>query len=537
MRCRAVNGMVLALALVGCAQGRSAQAPPGYDGHATLTPLRDSINAGLSPEVAGKAGTSPSASQPTAVEAMTRQPVGLAPLPAIRTAINGAGLNPPGASPGAATAPATAPAEPAPSRPALAAEPRSSLVLPSFAETPAAPPALVMPPIGPVSPPDARPATVDETVQVASAESESESDTKAEPEAASLRDDLGPGRIVGLSVATVDGEHITLAELITGVDDYRQTYLPEGQSLSNEERDQLAGIILQQLVDRTLLTQEAKRRLLTNEQKQKLFFEHADTQWREQEIPRLCRQNKVSNEFELREALEKRGRSLDMMHETFRKSTLAREFLHMQLQARMSSPGTPQHLTAYYRSHLNEFQLPAQITWREIVVPTNDQAGRAEARKRAEALLDQLRRGADFAALAALESKGPTASRGGLWETEPGASIAPAVNEALERLPLRQVSPILEGPGGFHIVRVEARRAAGPKPFKEVQGQIFAKLQEQAFQQAAEKYIQGLRERAIVTSRFEGTASAPAAMRDSQAQRASAHAASSPASENKTARP
>ncbi len=209
------------------------------------------------------------------------------------------------------------------------------------------------------------------------------------------------------------------------------------------------------------------------------------------------------------------------MEESFRKGALAREFLQMQMQGRVATPGTPQKLSGYYHAHLDEFQQPALIVWREIVVKPGD-GERAEALRKAASLRDQLQRGADFATLARSQSEGPTAAKGGSWETGPGASISPAVNEALERLPIQQVSPLLEGPHGFHIIRVESRRPAGPKPFEEVQRTITTKLQEEAFRKEMEEYIAKLREHAIVTSMFEGTESAPAGMRDDVTRRASA---------------
>ena len=79
-----------------------------------------------------------------------------------------------------------------------------------------------------------------------------------------------------------------------------------------------------------------------------------------------------------------------------------------------------------------------------------------------DALLARLRNGEDFATLAKKESQGPTASAGGKWETTPGSYGVPSVNDALNRLGVNQLSPIIEAPSSFHIVLVELRRPAGP---------------------------------------------------------------------------
>ena len=66
------------------------------------------------------------------------------------------------------------------------------------------------------------------------------------------------------------------------------------------------------------------------------------------------------------------------------------------------------------------FDLPAQITWRELVVEVAKNKGRAEAKKKADALLEKLRRGEDFARLARTDSDGLTSSRndGGLMHVQ-----------------------------------------------------------------------------------------------------------------------
>src|SRR3954464_1329594 len=110
------------------------------------------------------------------------------------------------------------------------------------------------------------------------------------------------------------------------------------------------------------------------------------------------------------------------------------------------------------------FHCDATVTWRELVVEKGRHTDPADARKKAEDLLARLGRGEDFASLARTESEGPSRVRaeGGLMQTSPGSYAVESVNSALASLPLRQVSPILEGPSSLHIVRVEARRDAGP---------------------------------------------------------------------------
>ena len=126
---------------------------------------------------------------------------------------------------------------------------------------------------------------------------------------------------------------------------------------------------------------------------------------------------------------------------------------------------------------------------------------RCDTEGEAEALLEKLRRGEDFAKLAKKESDGPAGSRnqGGLMETSPGGYGVAAVNKAVESLPIGQLSGVIEGPDGYHIVKVEKRRSAGPASFEEVQDQIKPRLTEAKFIAERAAFIAKLRKNTLIT--------------------------------------
>ena len=94
----------------------------------------------------------------------------------------------------------------------------------------------------------------------------------------------------------------------------------------------------------------------------------------------------------------------------------------------------------------------------EIFIPIDrvDQAD--EAKRSADRVVEQLRRGAAFPALAQQFSHGATAQQGGdLGWILPG-SLDPALDAAIEKLPLRQASEPIRSPAGYHILLVVDRR-------------------------------------------------------------------------------
>ena len=94
----------------------------------------------------------------------------------------------------------------------------------------------------------------------------------------------------------------------------------------------------------------------------------------------------------------------------------------------------------------------------EIFVPVDRTEGADEAKRSADRILDQLKRGAPFAAVAQQFSQGASAQTGGdLGWVLPG-SLDPALDAAIDRLQPRQFSEPIRSPGGWHILYVVDRR-------------------------------------------------------------------------------
>src|SRR6185436_2768275 len=88
----------------------------------------------------------------------------------------------------------------------------------------------------------------------------------------------------------------------------------------------------------------------------------------------------------------------------------------------------------------------------EIFIPIDkiDQAD--EAKRSADRVIEQLRRGASFPALAQQFSQGATAQQGGdLGWILPG-TLDPALDAVLDKLAPRQPSEAIRTPAGFHVL-------------------------------------------------------------------------------------
>jgi peptidyl-prolyl cis-trans isomerase SurA len=94
-----------------------------------------------------------------------------------------------------------------------------------------------------------------------------------------------------------------------------------------------------------------------------------------------------------------------------------------------------------------------------VLVPSqanNDQI--EQRRRRALVALSELRRGANFAQVAATYSDAPDATQGGTLGWRPSGRLPSLFLESLERMQPGEVSDILRSPNGFHIVKLLEKR-------------------------------------------------------------------------------
>ena len=115
----------------------------------------------------------------------------------------------------------------------------------------------------------------------------------------------------------------------------------------------------------------------------------------------------------------------------------------------------------FFRAYRDSLpQVPEQVHLRQITVfPRVLDAFKDAARRKAEALADSLRAGADFADLAKRYSDDAGSARNGgdLGEARRGVFVK-EFEEAVFALKPGEVSPVVETPFGFHIVKLMERK-------------------------------------------------------------------------------
>lgn len=155
-------------------------------------------------------------------------------------------------------------------------------------------------------------------------------------------------------------------------------------------------------------------------------------------------------------------------------------------------------IQAFYDQNAAQFQRPEQRKARHILIRVESgaaQAAKDAARKQAEAALERLRKGEDFAALARTLSQDPgSAAQGGDLGFFGRGQMDPAFEKAAFETPVGQYSPVVESAFGFHVIQVTESRAAGTVPVGEVKDAIRQQLQIRKAQEAVQREAQRLRD-------------------------------------------
>jgi peptidyl-prolyl cis-trans isomerase D len=166
---------------------------------------------------------------------------------------------------------------------------------------------------------------------------------------------------------------------------------------------------------------------------------------------------------------------------------------------------THDDLQTYYNQHRDQYRVPEQIKvshiWIKMPLPGPDgkidEKGVADAQRRAEDLLKQLKSGAKFEDVAKKYSEDTGSanvggSLGWIGKSQMGAEF----EKAASSLPKGKISDVVKTLDGFHIIRVDDKQEAHMKTLDEVKGEIEPIVKQQKTQEVAQKQAEELLQQA-----------------------------------------
>jgi len=157
-----------------------------------------------------------------------------------------------------------------------------------------------------------------------------------------------------------------------------------------------------------------------------------------------------------------------------RDDLLAREFLVKEGESLQKKLVVSEaDVKVFYEGHKDRFKQPELASVRHILVSVKHEGeatglSEAEAKRRIAKIQAELKKGAKFDALAKKYSDDPgSKENGGLYEDADPSTWAPEFGAAARTQPIGKVGAPVKTQFGYHLVKVEGRKAARQIPFEE----------------------------------------------------------------------
>lgn len=301
-------------------------------------------------------------------------------------------------------------------------------------------------------------------------------------------------------VAIVNGTAIMKDEFDGELLLMQRTLLGAGKPLTCSQIEAAGKDIVESMIRRELLYQESRKAGIG-----------ADPATLSRDLEAVKKQ--FATETDFRNELARRNLTEERFRARLEQNLAVQAYIEKQYVPKAQVPESD--LEKYYKSRTDVFTQPLQVRVSHILVQSDEKwptAKKQEARKKAEQLLKNLKKGKDFAAIAREQSDGPTRTSGGdLGYIRKGQLDAAFENTVFGMKP-GELSDVIETPYGFHLFRMIDRQPETILKYADVRERILHVLRAEKARQDADLEARKLREKAVVQifpSRDASTAKRP----------------------------
>ncbi|MEO0392804.1 MAG: peptidylprolyl isomerase [Pseudomonadota bacterium] len=214
---------------------------------------------------------------------------------------------------------------------------------------------------------------------------------------------------------------------------------------NEETRTRLQPQVMRVLVDEKLKLQEAAR----------LEIEVTDEEIT-QELGVIAQRNNM-NADQFLSMLQARGIAARSMEDQVRADLAWRKVVQSRLNRQVTISSED---VAMQREQLMQQQGQTSYLVQEIFLPVEDPADNAAVQALAQRLVDAIRQGAPFVAVAAQFSQGVGAAQGGNLGWVQAGQLAPELDALLPRIGLNRLSPPIRSEAGWHLLAIRNIREA-----------------------------------------------------------------------------
>ncbi len=284
------------------------------------------------------------------------------------------------------------------------------------------------------------------------------------------------------TVAVVNRKVITLYELEQAMQVVPENELSPDQSLSKRER------VLHFLIENELVRQKVAQEAIVVDEEAV-----ADT------LADIKQRNNVASDADLKLLLGREGKTLEEFEQEIREQLQMARLVNREVHSQVTI--TEEDVQAEFQTRQGQLaNEPPTVEIEYILLAVDeyaDETVRQATRERAKALVQELRAGADFAALAAEYSDHPSAQTGGLLGVFRQGELAAPLDQTFD-MHVGEISEPLPTATGFHIIKVRGKQSAAEATFDKLKDGIRRRLLEEKSQTLYREWIDQLRAEAYI---------------------------------------
>lgn len=253
--------------------------------------------------------------------------------------------------------------------------------------------------------------------------------------------------------------------------------------------------LLERIIDRTLLEQEAERLQV------KITDEEVEAS-----LQNLLKSRGATKE-ELYVDLAKQKMSPERFRDKLRKELMVARMLDLLVRSHIHV--TDKECQEFYENNYKDLSPTAQppgdsVRLQQIIllVKGGSEKEKEEKKKLLEEIRKRVLKGEDFGKLAKQYTQGPNPEGGGDCGFFRPGDLLPELDRVAFSLKPGEVSQVIETQVGYHLLRVMSREEASAKLPEAVKAEIRAKLEERQYQQEVRKLVESLRKNAFIDVRL-----------------------------------
>ncbi len=287
-------------------------------------------------------------------------------------------------------------------------------------------------------------------------------------------------------VAEVNGAIITRGDLDREMVVVKKRFGRTGRNISGAQLSQLEGNVLDSLIGRELLFQDARK---------------AGIQIGDEAIDKQLEtlKKRFPEEKDFKNAMEQMHLSEQDVRGQIRQGMTIQKYVEGKFINRISIG--EEETKAYYDGHQAMFKKQEEVRASHILIkvdPKADEKTKLAARQKLEGIQKELLGGADFGKLAKKYSEGPSAAKGGdLGYFHRGQMVPPFEKVAFALKP-GEISDIVVTRFGYHLVKVTDKKPGKTLAYAEVKDKLSRYLKEKKVGKAIDDHVQELKKVAKV---------------------------------------